>query len=474
MVDAPDTPDATIEEATTGSEPTEPDEPVDSAPSENVARCAIQDGEGGYDDIGCDVAHDAEFAGTIPAPDGAAPVDEVEYDIALVTACRDVVEQLSGESLAQFTIEAGYVSTTGPGEEFSGEIGCWAQSAAVESLVGSLTEIDLATALGEFRTLASLEPGDCYELTDNYGSSSIVKEAVCGEPLSNMYAGDFELPDGPYPDDEALAATNDRCVQVTDDSGLAVFGDSVASLSPFETEWVALGIRTVACESYLYADFSTCYTDDPETEETFDEPVSCRDPHKFEFVGLVPTPVDVLPDDLAEAKVILARACLPKIEEVTGIVPDTFGTGVAYVAPGELGGEQIGDIECYVSGPTGNLLVGSLVTASLDDSITGDAVRLITLDIGSCFVFADDAFDLGLPVDCGAPDARMHLGDAVLDAAVYPGLDEARLLRTDACTALLAATRLDADPASVSGTMINDTTWTAIGYGRTTCDAAPL
>ncbi len=202
--------------------------------------------------------------------------------------------------------------------------------------------------------------------------------------------------------------------------------------------------------------------------------VPCGEPHASEFVGFAPSPWEILPDDAEEAFAAMSAACRPFVEEFLDRPLNLPGPGMGTSVDAAGLGEPVnGDIECYVTTGGDETLIGLIAEVGLEAALNG-VVVIYDLEPGSCFLLGEDAYAFGAPVDCGDPDALMHLGSFAAADGPYPGEDELRAIRAEGCAQVMADSGLAADPATVSGTFPDEVEWKRQDQRFITCDATPL
>ena len=420
-----------------------------------------------FQDIACDELHDAEFAGLVELP---ATFD----DISALTACGPVVEELTGRAASLRGVDVGFGEADDPAS-----LECWATVQAPGALSASIRDDGLEAALGEFAVLADVEPGTCVQPYDfGTGLRDIVVSADCGAEGAILVAGQADAPDGPVPDDETYDDFLAQCGDLAGSTPGA--SEEVGILLPDDASWEALGRRTVICLAEpAVADTdpsgavgAACANYD---EELQDYPtVPCDEPHSAEFAGVVPPPVDVLPDDRDDAVEILNAACRPVVERLIGRSLSEFGSGLGFVTETGLGEPLVGDVRCYVSVTLEDALIASIADVGYEEALNYEIVA--DFAPGTCFAFVGDSFLFAEELACDAPDALMAVGDFVLDdppGTPYPGVDALRAVRTERCSTILADSELAADPASVSGILPSESEWVSYDQRVVTCDAVP-
>ena len=461
---------ADTEPANTGVPATDGNDTVDAG------RCGVVVGEGEYEPVDCAEPHDAEFAGTAPAPVSADSV-------SLMIACAPSIEALTGRPLVRFGLDVGVAVIDG-----DDRVECWAEASAEGTLSASILDDGLDAAIGDFVFITGLADGSCFQLADPDGDSyDLATLADCGDPAAEMLYGQFEADDGPVPDD----ATNDgffaRCDDIEADAEFDVIGNARYIISPLDDNWEALDRRTVLCIAWndpggepndelpdpdaaagpVCANYDEALAEYPQ--------VPCDEPHTAEFAGSVAPPTGDLPDDEVEASILLRQLCREPVELLTGRDLSRFGVGVGFVSIDGLGEPMVNDIRCYVSVEVDGALVGAIAEVGYDAALEVDIIA--ELAPGTCFVFADDdSFDVGEIVPCGAPDALMAIGSFVVNepaGAPHPGDDALRALRAERCGEILTASGLSADSSTVSGTFPNEKNWVAFDQREVTCDATP-
>lgn len=468
------------ETATTVPDESEPEE---AAPAPELdpadARCANVTGnmiEAEFEDVDCGEPHDAEYAGTVEAPEGRASTDVGELDIILTSVCLDTTESLVGSPLNEFSLEVLYETETMPGQSFFGDVACWARSAAYGSLSASLRDVDLATALGDFVTLGSIQPGECFlPAEDNSGSLSIGMNVDCDTPLADQILGTVTIDDGDFPGNNDLFDISDvRCPVLAEDAAFEVIGDTVGAITMFETEWTAYGIRDIVCTSYRSSDLEAGPTCGLRVPGQGHDQVPCEEPHDSEFVGLAAPPEGSLPLDSTEAEILLTALCAPLVSDyLDGRDLAQSGVGAGFDVGVGLGDPFVDDINCWatVGSPVG--MTGSIAEFGLDGAL--DYAIVNEIGPGACFVYAPNTFDLGTVVPCDTPEAFMAIGlFTVDDDGPHPGDDALREIRFERCSELLAESGLAADPATVSGVFPGEIGWTAHNRREISCDATPL
>lgn len=442
-------------------------------------RCAVKANAGDYSEIECSEPHDAQFAGFVSAPEGGNP-------IAQMSACGAPVELLTGRPMVEFGFDAGVASVDG-----SGDIECWAEVTAPGALTASL---DVPGALGDNVFITDLEPGTCFLLSDPEGFD-LATLPGCEAKGAEMIYGKFLADDGPAPDGAAVDDFFLQCDAIEADADFDLIGNSRYIISPLDDSWEAHDRRTILCitwtdpeadpEADLEADVTEqtrptgldspfCATFDDELD-TFLQ-ASCDEPHNGEFAGFVTTADGALPDDASEASNLIKSLCREQVEALTGRSMLLHGVGIGFSSLGGLGEQLDSDIECYVSLEVEDGFIAAIGEVGLDAALMYSIIA--DLDPGTCFLFASDtAFDHGTVVPCATEDALMAVGSFVVTDAAgspHPGDDALRVLRTDQCAAVLAASGLAADSATVSGTFPGEQSWTVFDRRIVTCDATPL
>jgi len=474
-------------------------------------RCAIADGQGGFDDVSCTDPHDAEYAGLVAAPDGIVPDDEDEARLELQFLCADVVGTLVDRPTFSFAMDVEYSSSASPGEPYEGEVECWAQVAdAPGALTDSIAETDLATALGEFLPVQDLEIGTCF-VNPTEDASNLAVVVPCTDTEANLIFGAVDADEGDYPGEDPLV--DDGFIRC--DSVGANYEQEIDLLEytltiPEELGWTAYGQRTMLCTtSVLDVNWTTGTGDDsgpgdadPQLVEVvapegfvfgigepvcaifFDDPdadvawaaVPCAELHSAELVAVVGPPSGNIPAEAAEATVFFNEICRTFVEDATGSDLLRPGVGIGFSASGTLGGAYEGPVECYASF-SAVALVGSFQDGPLEELI-GDQVIIADLNSGECFVFAEGTFASGDVVSCGDPDALMFIGTYEAADGPYPGIDALREERAIRCAEVLAESGLvelgeAGDPSTLSGTFPDENPWNIPGRRLVTCDIEP-
>lgn len=213
------------------------------------AFCAILSPGEGYDEVPCDEPHDSEFVGFIAPPEGALPDNEFDAEVLLDEHCAPTVsDYLGGRDLSLPGIGVGIDISVGLGDDFDGDVDCWAVVGSPIGLNGSIAELGLEGALGEFSILAELEPGTCFTFApDSFDLGNVVS---CDTPEALMAVGTFVNDDGPHPGDDALREVRfERCSEVLAASGLAADPASVSGTFPNASAWESIGRRTTTCDA---------------------------------------------------------------------------------------------------------------------------------------------------------------------------------------------------------------------------------
>lgn len=438
------------------------------------SRCGVRTDDG-YEPTDCAEPHDAEFAGTVVAPDGADP-------LVLMAACAPSVEALTGRPVEEFGVDVGTARAD------DGDLECWAETSAPGVLSASMRDAGLDAAIGDVEFITDLADGSCFRLIDA-DAFDLATVVDCGDAdgETEMLYGQFEADDGPVPDDATTDAFFARCDDLEAEVDFDLIGNSRYIISPLDESWEALDRRTVLCISW--ADPEVAPGDDlrdpagvagpvcgDHDEALGDYPqVPCDEPHTAEYAGSVTPPAGDLPDDPDDAGLLLRQLCREPVEALTGRDLGQFGSGVGFVSIDGLGEPMVNDIRCYASSEVEGSLVGAIAEIGLEAALQFDII--VDQAPGTCFVFVDDdTFDVGQVVDCSVPGALVVVGSFEADApagAPHPGDDALRELRAERCGAILADSGLAADPATVSGTFPSEKTWTAFDRRTITCDATP-
>ena len=507
--------ESTTEETTPATDvsPTDPQttDPPSIDPATD-ATCGIAN-DGGYDEVACDEPHDSEFAGLVAAPTGNAPTDEEEEKFQLQTLCADVVGDLVGRPDFPFALDIGFVSKASLGGSYSGDIECWAiLDGAPPALSSSIAESDLGTALGEYTIANDLDAGECFVAPFDEAFSLVVV-VPCTDDDAELLFGIVQADGSQYPGEDALTSDGfAKCDEIALDYDDMAIDTQKSSLTyPLEVSWNEYGQRTMLCtvsmafvgtdgspvtepasdpssselveleppEGFVFgAGEPVCaiFIEDPDTDISWSA-ASCAEPHSSELVALVGPPAGNLPADANEATVFFNETCRTFVEEATGLDLLRPGIGIGFNAPGTLGGDYEGPVECYASFSAA-IMVGSFQDAPLDELI-GDQVIIADLAPGECFVFTEGTFASGDLAACNNPDALMFVGTYEAADGPYPGIDALRQERATRCADVLAASGLietgeAGDPATLSGTFPDEVTWIVPGRRLATCDIEPV
>jgi hypothetical protein len=476
------------------------------------AVCGRSNESGGFDEVACDDPHDSEFAGLVAPPTDNAPTDEEEQKFQLQTQCAGVVGDLVERPDFRLALDIGFVSTASAGGSYNGDIECWAiLDGAPPALSASIADVGLSAALGEYAVVDELDVGACFVAPFD-GAFNLVLVVPCRDDDAELLFGIVQADGVQYPGEDALNADGfakcDKIAVEFDD--VAIDSQKSFLTYPLEVGWNEYGQRTMLCtvlmasvgsdrssatepasdpssselveleapEGFVFgAGEPVCaiFIEDPDTD-IFWSAASCAEPHSSELVALVGPPAGNLPADAAEATVFFNEICRTFVEEATGVDLLRPGVGIGFNAPGTLGGEYEGPVECYASFSAA-IIVGSFQDASLEELI-GDQVIIADLASGECFVFTEGTFASGDLVECGNPDALMFVGTYEAADGPYPGIDALRVERAIRCADVLAASGLvesgeAGDPATLSGTFPDEVTWIVPGRRLTTCDIAP-
>lgn len=104
----------------------------------------------------------------------------------------------------------------------------------------------------------SLQVGDCMPATDSSGEVQHIDVVPCGEPHAQEVYHEFSLPDGDFPDDDALnAAAADECVPAFEEFVGIAFEASVLDaypITPTAETWEQADDRVVQCVIFDPAD----------------------------------------------------------------------------------------------------------------------------------------------------------------------------------------------------------------------------
>lgn len=220
-----------------------------AADYEIQAFCGLSSPDDGYEDVPCDEPHDSEFVGPIAPPDGALPDNAVDAELLLDSLCAPIVsEYLGGRDLSQQGVGVGATVQVGLGDDFDGDVDCWAVTGSPGALIGSIAELGLDGAFGDLSVIGELEPGVCFTFApDAFDLGNVV---TCDTPEALMAVGEFVNDDGPHPGDDALREIRfERCSEILAASGLSADPASVSGTFPSANGWATLGRRTTTCDA---------------------------------------------------------------------------------------------------------------------------------------------------------------------------------------------------------------------------------
>ena len=458
-------------------------DPVDSAQCGVVVVDADDDVDQ-YEPIACSEPHDAEFAGLVDVESSATePVaaGDLAEKIALMTACAPAVETLVGRTLSEFGIDVGVVRDVNGSTP--GTVECWAQTLTPDVLTGTLTEVDLDEALGDAELLQSdIEPGQCFTFFE-FGSD-IVSAQQCDTPGARQVVAIVVLEGDRYPgEDSVTAQASERCDAEIANIEFDLLSTRIGIVYPLEDGWTALGQRGAICvtapaddtvEPDIVAEPEAASAGDPcgGSSDDFFAVVDCDTPHVSEFAGAIAPPVEVLPEDLDEARTLMLGACAPVVSNFVGRDTSLPGISVGFTIDTGLGEPIVDDVWCYATVKEPDGLIGSIAEIGLDAALR----KIIVSDQapGTCFLLGESNFSLGDPAECSASDALMFIGNIELDDGPFPGNDAIREIRAVECADLLATAGLAADPASISGTFPSESDWNDLGRRNLACDATPM
>lgn len=438
--------------------------------------CAAIVEEGEYEPIGCDEPHDAELAGFVSTTAEASSDDDAEFEIELMRLCADAVSALTSRPSILFGVDVGPVYD--PEAESENNVECWATVSTPAALVGSLTVVDLEDAIGDYTLIVAMDPGTCYlEPDEGYDLGTIVD---CDEPAAQQVVSSITSRLDDYDDDAITEDGFARCEEEIADAPFELIGTTYSMISPLESGWKALDRRTLICLMQHDDDVTT----EPEAPQaSAEEPCAgssddfypalpCDEPHHAEFAGAVAPPVDVLPEDSAEAETIGISACRDTVLQFAGVDRLPLGVGVGFVVNSNLGEPIEDDLLCFVSTDLSDGFFGSIAEIGFDAAL--QKIVVPELAPGSCFSLGESNFYLAEPADCADADALMFVGNFDLDDGPYPGADPIRDIRAVECARLLDESGLAADPTSVSGTFPGEGDWRNLGQRTVACDASPL
>lgn len=457
-------------EVSIGSDPIE-EPPEEATATLEAGRCGNPDGADSFVDVECAITHVGEFVASVALPPDVDSSLDATDDPAMHRACLDARGALLGDHPASTFLDAEFVV----GAE---TVDCWV-SVDADVLTGSIREVGLDAALGDAVLVDSLGAGECYRFVGD--QFSFVRPAACAsaavDDTVRQHLGAAVLDDGPFPNDDVL--TDDAiaaCQQLIETTDFEVaIAPTLSVLTPSQIGWTVYGQRAVSCVgqdlSVSGVEASTASVCAGLADDDFAR-VDCGEPHGSEFAGLIESPVEVLPDDAAEASDVLIAACRPLVEELLGrsVTPPGFGVGFSSDAgPGESADAMV---ECFATTNLPAGLVGSIAELGVDRVLNG-LVRIHELAPGACFLLDEDSFAYGTPANCGDAGALMSVGSFTLDDGDYLGEDAIREVRRERCGAILAASGLSADPDSLSGTFPTEDNWRQLDRRLVTCDATP-
>lgn len=451
-------------------------EPVitDVEVEELVARCGNPDGAGAFVEVDCAQAHVAEFTATVALPAGVDPSLEPVDDPALHRACIEQNRAVLGDHPARDFLDADFVV-----DEGADTVDCWISNTA-NILTGSIAGIGLAAALGDVVFVDEVAAGSCFRLVAD--QFTFVEPADCSQASSDaeirQQLGVAVLADGQYPGSDPIAdLAIDACLAVIEATTYDVeIAPTFVVLTPSEIGWTVYDQRSATC---IGEELGTLGDDGTGAaspcaglgDEGFVR-VDCAEPHAAEFVGLVDSPVALLPDDSVEASDVLMAACRPAVESFLGTSVSLPGFGVGFASDDGPGETVENPIECYVTTGSSAALVGSIAELGAEAALN-DLVIVRELNPGDCFVLDDENFSLGQPAECTAPEALVHIGTFELDDGPHLGDGPIREIRFERCSAISADSGIAADPASISGTFPNEEVWRRFDRRLVTCDATP-
>ncbi len=450
--------------------------PATDAPSAEADEplCGTVIDEGEYEPIDCAEAHDAEFAGFASTTSGPSTDDDPDFELELLGLCADPVSALTGRPPSAYGIDVGTVHD--PDSGGANNVECWAVMSTPGSLAGSMRNVNIEEALGEYSLIVDMAPGTCFlEAEEGFdvGTVSDCNTDGVTQLISVMSTSFDEF------DDEGITADGfASCEQEILGADFEVIGSGYYLLTPLEEGWHALDRRSVVCLAERsdddVAEVAQADADQPCAGTSGDlyPTIPCEELHAAEFAGTVPPPAEVLPEDVDAASLMGTEACHQTVLDFAGLdrLPQGLGTGF-HVTSG-LGEPIVADLLCFLSTDLADGLLGSIS----DVGVSGALQKIVVPETepGSCFSLGENNFFLAEPADCSDDGALMFIGSFDLDDGPYLGDEAIREIRAVECARILDESGLAADPTSISGTFPGPRDWVVAGERGVACDAVPI